>query len=169
MGFIMHASGTSNLDERIRSGWTVSTLAVVLTLVLALGIVAAVGRWATTHSPISTSGFGWTMLLTTVLIVAIASVTVFFSFVREVDLSSRRAVFHVGMRRVAVGWNDLVPPRAPCFITIVFWYRRDGVVQEKDALVLDRRLARAILQYQSCPRFDLDSKIWTSLGIISRS
>jgi hypothetical protein len=119
----------------------------------------------TSHSSVPPIDVVWPILIATASIVVVASLAVFFSFVRRVELSPADLTFAVRFRRVRVSWQDLVPPRQPFFITISFRYRRDGVVQENDGLAVSRPLARVILGHPSCPKFRLDSRIWSSLGM----
>jgi hypothetical protein len=151
--------------RKVRAGWTRSSLLVLLVAAAALGTISSLARSATAHSAPDWWAMAWPLLLATGGFVTVACVSVFFWFVREIELSQREVVFRVGFRRIVVEWQNLVPPRAPYFITIVFRYRKNGVLQENGVLALTRRLAHAILLHPSCPKFEMAAKIWSSLRI----
>jgi hypothetical protein len=158
--------GDPEISSRVvGAGWTRSALTPILGMVMLVGAILSIARGATTDSSSSLFDQVWPILVATACVVVVATLTVFFSFVRQIELTSAQATFRVGFSRVRVAWRDLVPPRAPFFITIVFRYRRDGVVQENSGLVLSRPLARAILEHANCPKFKMDPKIWSSLGL----
>jgi len=154
--------------QRVRAGWMRSALVPLIGAVIIIGVLSTLLRAATTHSSPSLVASEWPLIVGVASVVAVASLTVFFSLVREVELSPTNIDFRVGFRTIRVAWVNLVPPRAPFFIGITFWYRRAGVVQESDGLVLTRRLARAILEHPSCPRFEMAGRIWSSLGLQAR-
>ena len=152
-------------SQSIRANWLLSPVAAVLFAMTLVGIGAAFAESATTHESTAASSPLWPIAIATGSIVVVACATVFFSFVRFVRLSRSGLEFEIGLKSIEVEWDDLVPPRAPYFITINFRYRSAGVIQERAPLTVTRRVARAILQDPRCPRFELDAKVWASLGL----
>jgi hypothetical protein len=93
----------------------------------------------------------------------------YFSTVRLIEISNSGIVFSEGLRRIPVPWTALVPPAYPYSVgSIVFqYYGLDGRVCESDNMPLTKTQARGILTHPNCPPFDLDPRIWASIGLQS--
>ncbi len=156
------ATGSSDV-EYVRAAWIFSSITPLVAGFLALAVVVAFAEGATSHSTGSPSLQYAAIAVAVAGTALVSGVTVLTSFVRAAELTPRGATFRIGTRRVAVRWEELVPPQGPFLLAMTFRYRRDGKVQERDTLVVTRRLARAILSYPSCPRFNLPEPIWASL------
>lgn len=93
-----------------------------------------------------------------------ALVTLAFA-VREVRCSSDHVEFVQGGEVIRLAWRDLLPPTDPYGVgSIVFRYRKDGVVQTR-GFGLSREQARGVLAYPPCPRFELSPEILRSIGL----
>jgi hypothetical protein len=145
----------------VRANWPKTTAWLVLPAV-ALAVVIDVLRMMVLHQ----QGIASTEVIlgAGVLAVLIFELGFFFVSAREVRLSYQHAEFVIGMRRVTVPWADLVPPSGPLRLSINFFYRRDGEIQD-DGLQVTRAQAVAILSYPTAPRFELSGDILRSLRL----
>jgi len=148
--------------EVIASSWWRSTLWWIL-LCIAAGIGLVLFHYEVAPTSPRTLVIG--IVEGFALALAVAYVSIFFVWVRSVELRGSGVTFVLGFRRVEVAWKDLVPPNAPYSIIVTFRYRRNGVVNTNDALAITKSQARAILTDSRCPSFSLDAKILQSLGL----
>lgn len=84
---------------------------------------------------------------------------------RSIELSDAGVVFRVAFRRLTVPWPDLVPPRRPFHVGILFRYRLNGLVNDSDFMPVGRKQARAILTHPRCPPMDLSPEVLKSIGL----
>jgi hypothetical protein len=149
------------LSVTVRANWPRTTAWIVLPAI-AVTIAIDALRMMVLHQ----QGIGSSEVTLGGVIVAVLVVEIGFFFVsaREVRLSEQHAEFVIGLRRVVVPWADLVPPSGPLRISINFFYRRNGEVQD-EGLQVTKAQAVAILQYPTAPQFELSGEILRSLGL----
>jgi hypothetical protein len=120
----------------------------------------------------SHSGLAIQLAAVAVLVVSLEALLwalFYLVLIRTVTVATDGVDFIFSRRTLHVRWPDLVPPEGPPFMGVVFQYKRDGVVMERDNLAVDLAQAKAILTHPRCPRFALDPKLRASVGLASHS
>lgn len=137
----------------------------ILLTAIVLGVVVSAIESDTAHSSVSPGISAAIYVLSAIALVVVFVVASYFAFVRKVALLDDRVAFTIGSRRIEVRWPDLLPPKSPYFLGMTLHYvPREGNPPDP-GLALTREQARTVLGSPRCPKFDLDGKIWESVGL----
>jgi hypothetical protein len=150
---------------RVRSHWMTSAQGASY----GVGVVIASIFAAVSYSH---SGLAIQLAAVAVLVLSLEAlvwVIFYLVLIRSVAVSAEGVDFIFSRRTLHVRWPDLVPPEGPPFLGVVFQYKRDGVVMERDNLAVNLAQAKAILTHPRCPRFALDPKLRASVGLASHA
>lgn len=151
--------------KRVRSHWMTSAQAAFFDV----GVVVASVFTAVSYSH---SGLAVQLAAVAVLVLSLEAlvwVVFYLIFTRSVDVSAEGVDFIFSRRTLHVRWPDLVPPEGPPFMGVVFQYKHEGAVMERDNLLVNLAQAKAILTHPRCPRFALDPKLRASVGLASHA